>query len=67
VIRTCDTDGCNVLTLGSYCLGCEQKEAKDLSRFPRGRPFVPPMHDDAEYVAGGGVGGSPQLPSGAPR
>jgi hypothetical protein len=65
VIRTCDSDGCNVLTLGSYCLACEQKEAKVLTQFPRGRPFVRPVPTGAEHVGGGDGSASPQAPSGS--
>ena len=67
MIRTCDSDGCNVLTLGSYCLACEEKAAKVSRTFPRGRPFVRPVPIDADHVEGDEGGLSPQLPSGTAR
>lgn len=42
MIRTCETEGCSILTLGARCLSCEQKEANVAPVYPRGRPFVPP-------------------------
>lgn len=51
MIRTCDTEGCNVLTLGAFCLTCEQKEGKLVRRFPRGRPFAVQASGEQEHVA----------------
>ena len=39
MLRTCQADGCETLTLGSLCLAHEPPVAP--RRFPRGRPYHP--------------------------
>jgi hypothetical protein len=42
IIQTCEMEGYSVLTLGTRCLSCEQKQVNVAPVYPRGRPFVPP-------------------------
>ena len=37
MLRACQADGCNTLTLGELCL--EHEPAAPPRRFPRGRPY----------------------------
>jgi hypothetical protein len=66
MIRACESEGCNTLTLGSYCLACEQRDVGVAPLFPRGRPFLLAMSYLAESAPDEGKGSAPPSSSPAP-
>jgi hypothetical protein len=52
VIRSCGTEGCSTLTIGTRCLACEEREARALPTFARGRPYTSPTRHGAAHADG---------------